>query len=326
MDPGAQAPPLSRRTEFEAIDRWLDLLRTGSEDILVPAGDDAAWLSVNAPIAMSVDRMEEGVHFRREWCAPEDLGWKALASALSDLASTRARPVGFLTTLSLSPSDFDNPDWIDGVVRGMAAAAEAFDAGPVLGGDTVRSISGLGVGVTVVGVGEDGIAPLLRSGARAGDLVQLSGDCGWAALCLTKLMEGGAEAAAQLSQEAQLAWRRPRPRLDLRRTLANATAGIDVSDGLLADAEHLSRASDVRLVLNRDACVSSGLRRAAGPDLAETLALGGGEDYQLLITAPQVLDGFVTIGHVESGTGLAWGNSEPIDLQLWQGWDHGSTV
>jgi len=325
MDSGHEAPSSPTRTEFEAIDRWLGLLRTQSPDVLVGAGDDAAWLSVDSPLAMSVDRIEEGVHFRRDWCDPEDVGWRALAAALSDLAATRARPVGFLTTLSLGPGDFADPSWVDGVVAGMAEAADALGSGPVLGGDTVRSTSGLGVGVTVVGVGSDGLPPLLRSGAQPGDLVQLSGPCGWAGLCVSRLLEGGRTATEQLPERARRAWKRPRPRLDLLPTLATATACIDVSDGLLADAQHVSLASRVQLVLDRDACVSSELRTEAGVAMADSLALGGGEDYELLVTAPQLLDGFFSVGRVEPGQGLAWADGSAVDLRQWQGWDHGRT-
>lgn len=275
--------------------------------IAVGPGDDCAWLD---GLAVSVDTVVQGVHFRFDWSSPEDVGWKAVCAALSDLAASRARPRGALISLSVPAADLADAGLADRLMAGATEASLAYQC-PVIGGDVTHTPGPVQLSVTVIG---DGISdPLLRSGAQPGDLVQLSGPTGWAGLAV-KMLELGDEPPAQ----ALAAHRRPRPRLDLLDALASATAAIDVSDGLLADAAHIARASGVALVLDFDSCV------AGGPPFHKALSLHGGEDYELVVCAPSALDGFTIIGEVQGAEhpALLWSSGVPVPGSG-RGWDHG---
>jgi len=284
-------------------------------------GDDAAWLNFTRPIALSVDTVAEGVHFRRHWCSGRDLGWRSLQAALSDLAASGARPVGFLVSLSAPPADFADPGWLDDVVAGLGEAAEMAGC-PVLGGDTTGSQSGFVLSLTVLGTGSGERAPLHRRGAQPGDLVQLSGPTGWAGLAVEHWL---AEELPDdcIPERALSAWRRPRARLDLVDALLGASAAIDVSDGLLADAGHLCTASGCSLVLSREAIPTPELLEAIGEEDALRLALSGGEDYEILATAPHSLPGFRCIGEVSTGQGIHWRDGGEVLVAGAPGWDHG---
>jgi len=250
----------------------------------------------------------QGVHFRLDWTEPEDAGWKAVSAALSDLAASRARPSGALVSLSIAAHDLDPGGMADRYMAGVRQACDAFSC-PVIGGDLVRTEGPTQLAVTVIGRGLG--APLLRSGASPGELLQVSGPTGWAALAVRQLNLG----EAVVPPRAMAAHARPRARLDLLSALAPATAAIDISDGLLADAAHLSAASGVQLWLDRAACIDG------GPE-AE-LSLGGGEDYELLVTAQEPLPGFRTVGVVRAGEpALLWSDGTPVPLHG-RGWDHG---
>lgn len=282
--------------ELEAIARWTRSLGAPPTGVLHGPGDDVAWLAGRPPIALTIDTMVEGVHFRRSWAEPVDIGWRAATAALSDLAAARARPRGLL--LSLSAAELD--DWCDDVFAGVAECAAAF-ACPILGGDTTGSPGPAVLAITAVG--EAAPTPLLRSGAEAGDLVLLSGPLGRQAWATEQLLLG-----------EEVPWPRPRPRLDLLEALGPASAGIDISDGLLRDAGHLAEASGADVVLDRQAVRSDGV--------PEHCSLAGGEDWELLVTAPMALPGFTVVGRVEAGPGavrFADGSALPEA----RGWEHG---
>ncbi len=284
------------------------------------AGDDAVWLKSPGALTISVDTIAEGVHFQRRWCSPQDLGWRSLQAALSDLAACRAQPVGFLLAVSVPANDFQDCSWLDGVIAGIGEAARHWDC-PVLGGDTTSSPAGLVLSLTVIG--QPLGAPLCRAGAQPGQLLQLSGRCGWAALAVESLLSAEAEPPEQLAARALQAWRRPCARLDLLNSLQTATAAIDISDGLLADAEHLSKASSCALLLDRQALLDPELIAVAGESRAANLTLTGGEDYELLICTSEPLEGFFTVGEVQEGKGVRWLSGERIEAQGIGGWVHG---
>jgi thiamine-monophosphate kinase len=317
----AEADQRSRsRGEFDAIARWLDVLPCGDGEGPFRPGDDAAWLSCPVPIAVSVDTVVEDVHFRRSWCTAQDLGWRTLQAALSDLVASRAQPLGCLLSLSVPAEDFASPSWLDEVVAGLGEAARSARC-PVLGGDTTASRSGLVIGVTVLGRAASGSTPLGRDGAQQGDLLQVSGFTGWAGLAVERLLEdGGSE---RLPERAAQAWRRPRARFDLLEALEGASAGIDISDGLLADARHLCEASACSLVLDRASIADPALVEAVGTEAAARLALAGGEDYEILATASEVLPGFRVIGEAVAGHGIHWRDGSNVQLSGAEGWDHG---
>ncbi|HYQ79868.1 MAG TPA: thiamine-phosphate kinase [Anaeromyxobacteraceae bacterium] len=289
--------------EFELIERFTRRLPPRGEGVRLGIGDDAAVLEPprGERLVLAVDAVVEGVHFRRGW-APEDVGWKALAVNLSDLAAMGARPLWALVALAV-PRGRD-PAWLTRVGRGLAACARRHRVA-VVGGNVTRARD-LSVTVTVAGAAR---RPLTRSGARPGDAVLVSGTLGEAALGIAP----GAAAPLVARQ------RRPRPRLELGRALCGiATACIDVSDGLLQDLGHLCRASGVgaslRLAeLPLSPAYRAATRRARDPWAA---ALSGGEDYELLCTVPVARLGqalaaarragerLSVVGSVVAGTGV----------------------
>lgn len=304
--------------EFAAIARWTRAAPS-APGVLTGPGDDVAWIAPSGdgghPLALSVDTVVQGVHFRLDWSSGEDVGWKAITAALSDLAAARARPRGALISLALPVVGLAPGGLGDRVMSGALAALE--DAGcPLLGGDTVRTTGPVTVSVTVIGEATSA-GPLLRSGALPGDLLQLSGPTGLAAWAVAWLAEG-----REPPRAAGRAHRRPRCRLDLVDALAPASAAIDISDGLLADAAWLAEASGVVLELDRDACLAS--RAAAAEPRGHSWVLSGGDDYEILATAAQPLRGFRVIGRVGSGPGaLRWADGSPATSP---GWDHGRTA
>lgn len=264
---GARAPG-----EFELIDLFTRALpRTGRGVVLGP-GDDAAVLrpAPGEDLVVTVDAVVEGVHFDAR-STPADVGWKALAVNLSDLAAMGARPVGALVALALPRG---TPlARVRGVARGLGACARAFGT-PVVGGNVTRA-DALSLTVTVLGAVPEGGA-LLRDGARAGDLVAVTGTLGDAALGLAR----GAPAPLARRQ------RRPTPRVAAGLALAGLVrAAIDVSDGLVQDLGHLCRASGVGARIGVvDLPLSAAYRRvASGLQDPYAAALAGGEDYELVV-------------------------------------------
>ena len=283
----------------------------------VGPGDDVAWLESSLfgglPLALSVDTMVEGVHFRLDWSDPADVGWKAVAAALSDLAAGRARARGALISLAVPADALAQGGVADELMSGARACLDAAFC-PLIGGDTVRTPGPISLSVTVLGESTEA-GPLLRSGAQPGDLVQLSGPTGLAAWAVAWLDEG------RLPTESALAaHRRPNARLDLVHALDDATAGIDVSDGLLADAGWIARRSGVVLELDRAACLAS--PAADADERGPTWVLSGGDDYELLVTAPRPLPGFRVVGRVCAGpAALRWDDGSPLAAA---GWNHGA--
>ncbi|MCP4869349.1 MAG: thiamine-phosphate kinase [Proteobacteria bacterium] len=281
MDPG----------EHASIARWAASLP--SEGI----GDDVAWVGVSGNLAVSVDTMVEEVHFRRAWTSARTIGHRAVMAALSDLAAARARPLGLLAAVSVPAFD----RWADGLMAGVGDAAREVGT-VVLGGDTTASPGPAVISITVLGSATDA-GPLLRSGAQVGDGVYVSGPLGASAWATEMLLLG-----------EDVAWPAPRARLDLVDALGPATAGIDISDGLLADAAHVARASGIDLVLDRDA--------VAVPGVPERCTLSGGEDWELLAASPVPIEGMTRIGEVKAGDGVVrFVDGSPLPDAL--GWDHG---
>ncbi len=230
--------------------------------------DDAATLGVpgGGPLVVSVDSVVEGVHVDLAVCSPADVGWKALMGALSDLAAMGAVPLGALVALCV-PGGSGQGDLALGVMAGVAEAAGASGC-PVVGGD-VSEAAELVVVVTVLGTVDGGGDPVARSGARPGDAVFVTGACGGSAAGLRELRAGVSSGEAYRRPVACL-----REGQAARRHGAHAM--IDVSDGLALDLHRLADASGVGFALD-DVPV------ADGATLHE--ALGGGEDYELVVAA-----------------------------------------
>jgi thiamine-monophosphate kinase len=267
----ARRPP----GEFELIDLVAGLVPRRGEGVVLGPGDDAALLAPPSgeELVATVDAVVEGVHFDASFAAP-DVGWKALAVNLSDLAAMGARPLWALVALAFPRGTPARR--LAGLARGLGACARAHRVA-VVGGNVTRAAE-LSATVTVVGAAPRGRA-LRRDGARAGDLVVATGTFGDAALG----RRPGAPRALAVRQ------RRPTPRLAAGRALApHARAAIDVSDGLVQDLGHLCRASGVGArIVAADVPRSEAYRRLdRGGAVGLGPALSGGEDYELLLAVP----------------------------------------
>ncbi len=268
---GSPKPRHLLATEDEVIQLIRDTIGSGIEAGL---RDDAAVLDAPAggPLVLSVDSVVEGVHVDLAVCSPGDVGWKALMGALSDLAAMGAAPLGALVALCV-PGGSGRGDLAVGVMAGVAEAS-AVAGCAVVGGD-VSGAGELVVAVTVLGtVADGGPPPVSRAGARAGNVVLVTGACGGSAAGLRQLH--GADPGA----DRGLSYRRPTARLregEVARR-AGVHAMIDVSDGLALDLHRVADASGVGFMLD-DVPV------AEGATLEE--ALGGGEDYELVIAVEE---------------------------------------
>ncbi len=236
-------------------------------------GDDCAVLApTRGALCVTTDAVVEGVHFTREGFSPEDIGHKALAVNLSDLAAMGATPRWFLCALAL-PRDFPERELLR-LARGMSALAREHRISLVGGNFTsARELS-----ITLTAAGELQRPALTRGGARPGDLLYVSGTLGDARLGLQQLQAGKRRGAVILRQ------RRPVPRVALGRLASRfASAGMDVSDGLAQDLGHLCDASGVGAEVElAHLPLSPAVRAALGPEGA----LAGGEDYELLLALP----------------------------------------
>jgi thiamine-monophosphate kinase len=255
--------------------------------VVVGIGDDAAVLPL-APdrhLVFTVDALVEGVHFRRGWAAPADVGYKALAAAVSDVAAMGGVPRHAVVSLVAPPDTAVR--WVEELYRGLAAAAEEFAVG-VVGGNVARTDGPVVVDVAVVGEVEPDLC-LRRDGARPGDLVVVTGTLGRSRGGLEVLRRGVRDPRGEPLVRAYL---RPAPRLAEARAVALsgwATAMMDISDGLSTDVARMCAASGAGVRLDASAVpVDPAVRALAdriGGD-AVALALDGGEDYELLVAVP----------------------------------------
>ena len=267
----------ARASEFDLIAR-IRARVADRDDVIVGIGDHAALLSVPSgrQLVVAMDTLNVGVHFPAE-TAPADIGWKALAVNLSDLAAMAATPAWCTLSLSLPQSE---AAWVDGFLDGFLELAARHGVA-LVGGDTTRGP--LSVCVTAHGLIESRGA-LRRSGARVGDDVWVTGTLGDAAAALRQWQAGESTTPAL---RARLD--RPTPRVAAGLALAGiAHACIDVSDGLLADLGHICRASRVGAELEVDALPSSAALLAAFEIATRReLQATGGDDYELCFTAPK---------------------------------------
>jgi len=306
---------LSDAGEFPLIDSLREVFPQG-EHVLVGPGDDAAVLRIrNGHVVVSTDVLVEGRHFRRDWASAEDIGHRAAAANLSDVNAMGGRAHSLTIGLA-APRDLPAA-WVLDFARGFAEECSLVGAS-VVGGD-LASADQVVVAVTVLGSCTR--SPVLRSGAEPGDVLALCGRQGWAAAGLTVLGRGFRSPRVLVE-----AYRRPEPPYDegARAAEAGATAMIDVSDGLLADAGHLADCSGVAIDVRRDAFeVPEPLLAVAAATGADPLqfVLGGGDDHALLATfaASDVPEGWLVTGSVTEGSGVTV-DGAPYDGP--SGWTH----
>jgi thiamine-monophosphate kinase len=272
-------------------------------------GDDAAVVPApDGRVVATTDLLVEGRHFRFDWSSPLDVGYKAAAQNLADVAAMGARPSALLVGLA-APAGLPL-EVADGLADGLRLGALAGRA-LVVGGDVVRGEQ-LVLAVTALG-DLQGLRPVVRSGARVGDLVVVVGRLGWSAAGLRSL-EAGERDGVLVG-----AHRRPEPPYDHGPELARlgATSLIDVSDGLAADLGHVARASGVGIELDLSA-----LRELGAPGVTDEDLWAGGEDHALTGTVPPGLGeslppGTRVVGRVTSGSGVRV-DGRPVG----GGWDH----
>lgn len=311
------------RTEFDRIARLT--ARFGAPPPPdVGIGDDAAVIYPRGALVATVDAAVEGVHFRRSFAAMDVLSARAVEAAASDVAAMGASfggGGGLLLSWSL-PAWVDD-DVFDALTDGARRAADRLGA-RILGGNLTGGAS-LALHTTALAGLLGG--PVTRAGAAPGDRVFVSGAVGAAAIGLRALL-AGRDAESSLAPFVDR-WRRPRARVDLASDVSSlCRAAIDVSDGLAQDALHLARASGVaielaarRLPMLTD---QSAAAAALGGD-ALTLAISGGEDYELLVTSREALpeNRWTEVGAVIEGEGL-WVCEGSSERRRWEGggWDH----
>jgi len=315
------------RGEFELIERyWAHLTPLGG-DVQAGIGGDCARVAVatGMELAVSIDTVIEDVHFPAQTAA-QDVGWKALACGLSDLAAVGAEPAWMTLALTLASRD---EAWLAALADGIGQGARAFGVS-LIGGDTTRGPVRM-VTCQVAGTVPAGTA-MTRTGAEPGDTVWVSGTPGEAAAGL------GQQRAAPECVDAALRARldRPEARVALGQALrGRASACIDVSDGLAGDAGRLAQASAVAIRLDEQALpVSAALARAGDSADIRDWILNGGDDYELCFTAPPgAIDAAVlareagvavtAIGTVEAGGGVSLRRADgAVEALGGHGFDH----
>jgi thiamine-monophosphate kinase len=302
--------------ELELIEALRQTFRCQDPRVVTWLGDDAAVVRARAYAVTSTDAMIDGVHFRSEQLAPEQIGHRALAGALSDLAAMGAEPGEAYLALGV-PAGLE-PEWIAALAGG--AQSLAGELGVTIAGGDVTAAPALTLVFTVVGWSEDAGALVGRDGACPGDRVGVTGTVGAAGAGLA-ILEGrapGARLPGEVREALLERYARPRPLLSAGHALSRwgARAMIDVSDGLATDARHLARRSGVTLELSlRSLPLAPGVREVAaelGVDPHAFAAIAG-EDYELCVcVAPNVVSnlasanemgGLTWIGSVRDGDG-----------------------
>ncbi|MFF3181976.1 thiamine-phosphate kinase [Rhodococcus pyridinivorans] len=295
-------PTVADIGEFPVIERAVRARRQPDSTLVGPGHDAAVVTASDGRIAISTDMLVEGRHFRFDWSSPEEVGRKAVAQNGADVAAVGARPTAFVVGLGCPP---ETPVAVlDGISAGIGEAAEEIGAG-VVGGDLVQAGQVI-VSVTVLGE-LDGRPPLLRSTACPGDVVALAGRIGRSAAGLALLLAGNRD-----FPELVAAHRVPTPPYAAgpAAAVAGAHACTDISDGLVADLEHICTASEVAIDLDSGALAPDTQLRETGRVLAADpweWILTGGEDHALAACFPREValpDGWRPIGVVLEGFGV----------------------
>lgn len=337
-DPSARAPRLRDVSESEVLAAILPGFRQHN-GVLVPPGDDAAVLATSGSVIASTDSMVRGRDWRDDWSTGHDVGVKLVAQNVADIAAMGGVTTGLLVSLMADPET--ELAWVTSFAAGVAEAAQ--DAGtPVVGGDLSSAPEGVVV-VSITALGDlQGREPVLRSGARPGDLVAVCGSLGWSGAGLAMYAAGLAEPV--LSRDSSdrdkslsvLRWfhRTPRPPWESGpvASRAGATAMIDLSDGLVRDAGRLATASQVTFALDqvllREHFLCPPVTDVLDEEEAWRQVLSGGEEHSLLATFPEgVVPDDEKAPWVVIGRCVAPGPNGPtvtVDgiRPAVQGWDH----
>ena len=269
--------PLPEKSLIQGIRR---AVRSGGKSIQVGIGDDCAVLSPprGHEILLTTDFTLEGIHFRREWHPPEVVGHRCLTRGLSDIAAMGGKPLAVFLSLAL-PGRLPQK-WVDRFIRGLLDLAREYNA-PLAGGDTAQSQQRILADIVVLGTVPKGTA-VLRSGAKPGDRVYVTGELGGGSAALKEFLAGRKPRALDFPRHFH-----PVPRLavgEFLRTRGIATAMIDLSDGLSTDLSHICEESGVGAEIVAEDIPRARVGRK-GESINLKFALHGGEDYELLFTA-----------------------------------------
>ncbi|MFX4301126.1 thiamine-phosphate kinase [Alicyclobacillus tolerans] len=323
--------------EFERICRLMEQLPPCGEDVRVGVGDDAAILQlpIDNDVVVSTDTMVEGVHFRQDTLSWADVGYKCVAASVSDIAAMGATPTSVLLSLAL-PASLSMDEMLN-IYQGVADACHEYGVS-VIGGDLVQSSQSM-LTSTVLGK-IDKKQALLRSGAKPGDVLFVTGHLGASAAGLKLLltsygMRDALDAAYVISRH-----RRPTARVLAGQTFLRygVNSCNDISDGLASELNEIAKASQVRLRVEIEKIPLHHATRNVARQLGESAldyALSGGEDYELVATAPPVVYArllplleavrlpITAIGRVESGDGVVgeWPDGK-LDVILATGYHH----
>ncbi len=281
-----------KKNEFAFIEQIKKIVapsgKPASLQVQTGIGDDAAVVTApNLPLLFCSDAMVENTHFSLDWSQPEEIGHKALASCLSDIAAMNGQPLYALVSLALRPGLAD--EFVERFYSGLQALAERTNT-IVVGGDTVASQTELFIDVSLIGCSP---RPITRSGAKVGDLVAVTGILGSAHGALTALQAGNAR--NEIPRVLLDALLKPNPRFDVLTELSEpglVTSLIDISDGLASELHHLARASACGFLINEyNLPIDPATRILANRlnECATTWAWSGGEDYQLLMTLDRTI-------------------------------------
>ena len=293
-------------SEFDAIEKYFAGLTPGRRGVIRGVGDDAAVLSVDAAchLVVTTDSLVAGVHFFPN-ADPSDIGYKALAVNLSDMAAMAAVPRWITLALTLPESELKH-SWLSGFARGLSELAENYGVS-LVGGDLCKGP--LAVTIQVIGECLKG-QEISRNGAKAGDSVYVSGELGSAACALAMLKSGRENIPLGFSKRLL----RPSPRVELGVSLRGiASSMIDISDGLLADLGHLLKSGQVSALINMDAIPVDGyLDDECKPAEKWRYVLAGGDDYELCFTVPEerrqelenISQPLYRIGEITAGQGI----------------------
>ena len=314
---------VSQQGEFGLIHQLHQSLRARA-GTRIGIGDDGAVLEALAHPIVTTDALVENVHFRRDWTSAFSLGIKSMAVNLSDVAAMGANPIAAFVSLALPPDC--QSAWIAELYAGMETLAAQYNF-TIAGGDMTAAPLVM-ISVTIVGdlMPQAQGQPVLRSGARVGDAVCVSGDLGDSAAGLAQLLASGPRDAFLMSRHFE-----PTPRLDWMRELlsrdrAAIHAGLDLSDGLVGDSSHVARASGVDIEIDAQSLPISPSCRAAARALnqgATDWALAGGEDYELCVcVAPEFTSGLTRVGRVVAGAGAVRVYENGKSRESAAGWRH----
>lgn len=317
---------MSRRGEFG----FIDFIRSHfpDHDGTIGIGDDCAVMPTGeGELLFSTDLLMEGVHFLRNESSPEDVGWKAAAVNLSDIAAMGGTPVATFLSIAL-PKDAQG-EWAERFIEGYTDISRQYDV-PLLGGDTTSSLRDIAVNVGILGRCPSG-RRLMRNGAKVGETIYVTGPLGDSAGGLQAILKG----IERTEDVTRLICRhkRPIPRIEAGRILmesGKAGAMMDISDGIGSDLRHIMKASGVGAVIDLERLPLSpelvSVCKEQGWDIYE-MATSGGEDFELMFTAPAGLENELDIavypiGKIVPGNELSWRfSNEPMDRDF-DGYKH----